>query len=140
MTQSECPGSVVGEDRAFSELQSHYLFEESSGPGKATTRGRWKGWWLCAAELSGTGSRVGIGGVERHLLEQCGKRRERRLRAQDETIAERFERDRPCCCRCGAAYEACEKRTARVKFAIAGALSRATDTRCRPSTDTATYW
>ena len=50
-----------------------------------------------------------------HLLEQCGKRRERRLRGQEETIGERFERDRTALLPLPeAAYEACEKRTARV--------------------------
>ena len=50
-----------------------------------------------------------------HLQEQCGKRRERRLRGQEETIGERFERDRTALLPLPeAAYEACEKRTARV--------------------------
>ena len=36
--------------RAFTELQSHYLFTGSAGPGRATTRGRWRAWWAtCAA-------------------------------------------------------------------------------------------
>jgi len=36
--------------RAFSELQSHYLFAEKFGrPRKATTRVRSKGSWVCAA-------------------------------------------------------------------------------------------
>ena len=49
------------------------------------------------------------------LIEQCRKRRERRLRGHEQTIAERFEADReallplPC-----VPYEACEKRTTRV--------------------------
>jgi transposase len=104
--------------RAFSELQSHYLFEDKFGrPGKGNDKGKVEG-------LVGYARRNFLVPVPRvgsweelnaHLLEQCGKRRERRLRGQDETIAERFERD------CAvllplpeAAYEACEKRTARV--------------------------
>jgi hypothetical protein len=50
-----------------------------------------------------------------HLLEQCGERRERRLRGQEETIAERFERDRTALLPLPeVAHEACEKRAARV--------------------------
>src|SRR5258708_36881528 len=53
--------------------------------------------------------------VNTQLVEQCGKRRERRLRGQQETIGERFERDRTALLPLPeAAYEACEKRTARV--------------------------
>jgi hypothetical protein len=43
-----------------------------------------------------------------NLLEQCGKRRERQLRGQEETIGERFERDRTALLPLPeAAYEAC---------------------------------
>src|SRR5258708_28042068 len=53
--------------------------------------------------------------VNTYLREQCGKRRERRLRGQQETIGERVERDRTALLPLPeAAYEACEKRTARV--------------------------
>ncbi len=49
------------------------------------------------------------------LLEQCRKRRERRLRGHQETIGERFERDRAALlAAAGSEYEACEKRVARV--------------------------
>jgi len=94
------------------------LFEEKFGrPGKGNDKGKVEG-------LVGYARRNFLVPVPRvgsweelnaHLLEQCGKRRERRLRAQDETIAERFERDRAVLLPLPeAAYEACEKRTARV--------------------------
>jgi transposase len=105
--------------RAFSELQSHYLFEDKFGrrPGKGNDKGKVEG-------LVGYARRNFLVPVPRvgsweelnaHLLEQCGKRRKRRLRGQDETIAERFERDCAVLLPLPAApYEACEKRTARV--------------------------
>jgi transposase len=104
--------------RAFCELQSHYLFEEKFGrPGKGNDKGAVEG-------LVGYARRNFLVPVPRmssweelnvYLLEQCRKRRERRMWGHQETIAERFERD-------GAAllplpavpYEACEKRTAKV--------------------------
>jgi hypothetical protein len=50
-----------------------------------------------------------------HLEQQCGKRRERRLRGHSETIGERFERDRAALLPLPAVpYEACEKISARV--------------------------
>jgi hypothetical protein len=49
------------------------------------------------------------------LAQQCRMRRERRLRGHTETIGERFERDRAALLPLpAAAYEACEKVTARV--------------------------
>ena len=49
--------------RAFSELQSHYLFAEKFGrPARATTKGKWKGWWATRGATSWCrfrGSRVG---------------------------------------------------------------------------------
>src|SRR5271155_3845582 len=104
--------------RAFSELQSHYLFEEKFGrPGKGNDKGKVEG-------LVGYARRNFMVPIPRvgsweelntYLQEQCGKRRERRLRGQEETIGERFERDRTALLPLPeAAYEACEKRTARV--------------------------
>ena len=104
--------------RAFSELQSHYLFEEKFGrPGKGNDKGKVEG-------LVGYARRNFMVPIPRvgsweelntHLREQCGQRRERRLRGQEKTIGERFERDRTALLPLPeAAYEACEKRTARV--------------------------
>ena len=50
-----------------------------------------------------------------HLLVQCQKRRERKLRGHQQTIGERFEKDRERLLPLPAApYEACEKRSTRV--------------------------
>src|ERR1700731_4870310 len=104
--------------RSFSELQSHYLFADKFGrPAKGNDKGKVEG-------LVGYARRNFMVPIPRvgsweelntYLLEQCGERRERRLRGQEETIGERFERDRTALLPLPeAAYEACEKRTARV--------------------------
>ena len=101
----------------FSRLQSHYLFEVKFGrPAKGNDKGNVEG-------LVGYARRnfmvpiphaASWDELNAHLLEQCRKRRERKLRGHSETIAERFERDRekllplP-----GTAYEACERRSTR---------------------------
>jgi transposase len=99
--------------RAFCELQSHYLFAEKFGrPGKGNDKGG-------VENLVGYARRNFLVPVPRmssweelnaYLLEQCGKRRERRLRGHQETIGERFERDRVALLALPAVpYEACEK-------------------------------
>jgi transposase len=104
--------------RAFSELQSHYLFAEKFGrPAKGNDKGKVEG-------LVGYARRNFMVPIPRvgsweelneQLLEQCRARRLRRLRGHEETIGERFERDRASFLPLPAsAYEACEKRVARV--------------------------
>jgi transposase len=104
--------------RAFAELQSHYLFAEKFGrPGKGNDKGAAEG-------LVGYARRnflVPIPHIHSweelntRLLEQCQKRREQRLWGHEETIGERFARDRVALLPLPAMpYEACEKRTAKV--------------------------
>jgi transposase len=104
--------------RAFTELQSHYLFAEKFGrPGKGNDKGKVEG-------LVGYARRNFLVPVPRcasweelnaRLLDQCAKRRERRLRGHDETIGQRFEKDKEMLLSLPAApYEACEKRLTRV--------------------------
>src|SRR5665647_435487 len=104
--------------RAFSELQSHYLFADKFGrPAKGNDKGKVEG-------LVGYARRNFMVPVPRvsswdelnaHLEVQCNKRRERRLRGHTETIAERFERDRAALLPLPIApYDACEKVTTRV--------------------------
>ena len=104
--------------RAFSELQSHYLFAERFGrPGKGNDKGKVEG-------LVGYARRNFLVPVPRcsswqelnaQLIEQCQKRRERRLRGHEQTIGERFEKDREVLLPLPPVqYEACEKRTTRV--------------------------
>ena len=104
--------------RAFSELQSHYLFAEKFGrPGKGNDKGKVEGL---------------VGYVRRNfmvprprfatweafnadLLLQCQKRRERTLRGQQQTIGQRFEKDQQRLLALPAApYEACAKHSTRV--------------------------
>ena len=104
--------------RAFSELQSHYLFAEKFGrPAKGNDKGKVEG-------LVGYARRNFMAPIPRaasweelniHLEAACLKRRQCRLRGHRETIAERFERDRAVLLPLPAApYEACEKITTRV--------------------------
>jgi transposase len=104
--------------RAFSELQSHYLFAEKFGrPAKGNDKGKVEG-------LVGYARRNFLVPVPRvasweelneRLLEACRERRARRLRGHQETIEERFQRDRAAFLPLPAsAYEACEQRVARV--------------------------
>ena len=104
--------------RAFSELQSYYLFADKFGrPAKGNDKGKVEG-------LVGYARRNFMVPIPRarswedlnaHLEQQCRKRRERRLRGHVETIGERFERDRAALLPLPAApYEACEKISARV--------------------------
>src|ERR1035441_2077323 len=104
--------------RAFSELQSHYLFAEKFGrPAKGNDKGKVEG-------LVGYARRNFLVPIPReasweelnlHLEAACLKRRQRRLRGHRETIAERFERDRAVLLPLPAVpYEACEKITTRV--------------------------
>jgi len=104
--------------RAFSELQSHYLFADKFGrPAKGNDKGKVEG-------LVGYARRNFMVPIPRypsweafnaHLEQQCLRRRERRLRGHTETIDERFERDRAALLPLAAApYEACEKVAARV--------------------------
>ena len=104
--------------QAFSELQSHCLFAAKFGrPGKGNDKGNVEG-------LVGYARRNFLVPVPRvasweelnaHLLEECRKRRDRKLWGQEETIAQRFDRDREKLLPLPAApYEACERRTTRV--------------------------
>lgn len=116
-------GQILGDGTrkktpAFAELQSHYLFQERFGrPGKGNDKGKVEG-------LVGYARRNFLVPVPRcasweelntHLREQCQKRRERRLRGHEQTIGERFEKDRTALLPLpGTPYEACDKRTGRV--------------------------
>ena len=104
--------------RAFSELQSHYLFADKFGrPAKGNDKGKVEG-------LVGYARRNFMVPIARfasweafneHLEQQCRKRQARRLRGHTETIGERFERDRAALLPLPIGpYDACEKVAARV--------------------------
>ena len=104
--------------RAFSELQSHYLFAEKFGrPGKGNDKGKVEG-LVGYARRNFMVPRPRFATWEEfnaHLLIQCQKRRERKLRGHQQTIGERFEKDRERLLPLPAApYEACDKRSTRV--------------------------
>ena len=104
--------------RAFSELQSHYLFEERFGrPGKGNDKGKVEN-LVKVARRSFFVPRPRFPSWEAlnvWLEEQCRKRRERRQRGHQETIGECFERDRGVLLPLPAVgYEACETRPGRV--------------------------
>jgi transposase len=104
--------------RAFSELQSHSLFAEKFGrPAKGNDQGKVEGFVGYARR----NFMVPIPRVKsweefnEQLLEQCRARRMRRRRGHQETIGECWERERAAFLPLPAsAYEACEKRVARV--------------------------
>jgi len=103
--------------KAFSELQSHYLFAAKFGrPGKGNDKGNVEGLvgyarrnFMVPVPRAATWEELNI-----HLREGCRKRREHRLWGNKETIAERFERDREKLLPLPPApLEACQKRTTR---------------------------
>jgi transposase len=99
--------------RAFSELQSHYLFEDRFGrPGKGNDKGHVEG-------IIGLGRRNFLVPMPRcesfealnvRLEEQCLQRQDKVLRGHGETIGERLLRDLDALMALPAApYDACEK-------------------------------
>ncbi len=129
--------------RAFSELESHYLFADKFGrPGKGNDKGKVEG-------LVGYARRNFMVPIQRvpsweesnvQLEAQCRKRRERRLRGHAETIGERFERDRAALLPLPiVSYEACEKVSARVS-SLRWFATAATITRCRLATGISGCW
>jgi hypothetical protein len=104
--------------RAFSELQSYYLFADKFGrPAQGNDKGKVEG-------LVGYARRNFMVPIPRasswdelnlRFEADCRRRRERRLRGHSETIGERFERDHAAMLPLPAApYEACEKIAGRV--------------------------
>src|ERR1039458_3640324 len=82
--------------RAFSELQSHYLFAEKFGrPAKGNDKGKVEGIvGYARRNFMVPIPRVASWEGNERLLEQCRARRARRLRGHEETIGERYARDR----------------------------------------------
>ena len=82
--------------RVFSELVSHYLFEDRFGrPGKGNDKGKVEGLVGYARRnfLVPIPSYGSFDELNAHLEEKCLERRERRLRGHKETIGERMVRD-----------------------------------------------
>ncbi len=105
--------------RVFSELVSHYLFEDRFGrPGKGNDKGK-------VERLVGYARRNFLVPIPRyrsfdelnaHLKEKCLERMERRLRIHKESIGERMKRDIDALLPLPTVpYEACDKRATRVR-------------------------
>jgi hypothetical protein len=81
--------------RAFSELQSHYLFAEKFGrPAKGNGEAEGLIGYARRDFMVAVPSASSWEDLNQHLEADCRKRRERRLRGHTETLGERFERDR----------------------------------------------
>jgi len=104
--------------RVFSELQSHYLFEDRFGrPGKGNDKGKVEGLvGYCRRNFLVPMPRFEtFDALNAHLEACCRRRGGERLRGHDQTVGERLERDRVVLQRLPAvAYDACDKRPGRV--------------------------
>ena len=89
--------------RTFTELVSHYLFEDRFGrPGKGNDKGKVEGMvgYTRRNFLVPVPSFESFDSLNSHLEERCLERMEARLRGQSETIGERMERDLDALCPC----------------------------------------
>lgn len=104
--------------RVFSELQSHYLFEDRFGrPGKGNDKGKVEGLvgWIRRNYLVPMPRTASIEALNAKLIDDCRDRLGDRLRGHSETIGERLARDLAVFRDLPATpYDACEKRTGRV--------------------------
>ena len=104
--------------RVFSELQSHYLFDDRFGrPGKGNDKGKVEGLVGYARRnfLVPIPSFESFEDLNAHLEAQCRKRLDARLRGHYETIGERLERDLVALLPLPAiAYDASDKHATRV--------------------------
>ena len=104
--------------RVFTELQSHYLFEDRFGrPGKGNDKGNVEGMVGFSRRnfLVPIPSFESFDALNVHLEEKCLERMEDRLRGHTETIGERMERDLDALMALPAApYDPSDKHTTRV--------------------------
>ena len=104
--------------QVFSELQSHYLFDDRFGrPGKGNDKGKVEGLvgYACRNFFVPIPRFGSWDALNADLERQCNERRGRRLRRHTETIGERFARDREALLPWPPVpYDACDTRTTRV--------------------------
>ena len=104
--------------RAFTELQSHYLFEDRFGrPGKGNDKGKVEGLvgYMRRNFLVPISSFESFDTLNAHLEKRCLERMDAKLRGHSETIGQRMERDLDVLMPLSAApYDACEKQAGRV--------------------------
>ena len=104
--------------RTFTELQSHYLFEDRFGrPGKGNDKGKVEGMvgYIRRNFLVPVPSFDSFEALNACLEQRCLERMDARLRGQADTIGQRMERDLEALMPLPAvAYDACEKQAGRV--------------------------
>ena len=104
--------------RAFTELQSHYLFEDRFGrPGKGNDKGKVEGMVGYARRnfLVPVPRVESFAALNAHLEQRCLERMDATLRGHTETIGQRMERDLDALLPLPAVpYDACDQRASRV--------------------------
>ncbi len=104
--------------RAFTELQSHYLFDDRFGrPGKGNDKGKVEGMvgYMRRNFLVPVPSFESFEALNAHLERRCLERMDARLRGRSESIGQRMERDLEALLPLPEApYDACEKQAGRV--------------------------
>ena len=104
--------------RAFTELQSHYLFEDRFGrPGKGNDKGKVEGMvgYVRRNFLVPVPSFESFEALNAHLEQRCLARMDALLRGHTESIGQRMERDLEALLPLPAApYDACDQRAGRV--------------------------
>ena len=104
--------------RAFTELQSHYLFEDRFGrPGRGNDKGKVEGMVGYARRnfLAPVPRVESFAALNAHLEQRCLERMDATLRGHSETIGQRMERDLDALLPLPAVpYDACDKQASRV--------------------------
>ena len=104
--------------RAFTELQSHYLFEDRFGrPGKGNDKSKVEGLvgYMRRNFLVPVPSFESFDALNAHLEQRCLERMDAQLRGHTETIGQRMERDLDALLLLPpVAYDACDKQASRV--------------------------
>ena len=104
--------------RAFTELQSHYLFEDRFGrPGKGNDKGKVEGLvgYMRRNFLVPVPSFESFDALNTYLEQRCLERMDAQLRGHTETIGQRMERDLDALLHLPpVAYDACDKQASRV--------------------------
>ena len=104
--------------RAFTELQSHYLFDDRFGrPGKGNDKGKVEGMvgYMRRNFLVPVPSFESFEALNAHLERRCLARMDARLRGHSESIGQRMERDLEALLPLPpVAYDVCEKQAGRV--------------------------
>ena len=110
--------------RAFTKLQSHYLFEDRFGrPGKGNDKGKVEGLvgYMRRNFLVPVPSFECFDALNAYLEQRCLERMDAQLRGHTETIGQRMERDLDALLPLPpVAYDACDKQASRVSFAVPG--------------------